>query len=60
MKSNEQNGKWINFIDEVGEHNDIKMCSSCKKQAYWDTDYGQQLFDFCPYCGTDMREIKKH
>lgn len=32
-----------------------KFCSICKHEAYWDTDYGQQLFDYCPYCGADMR-----
>lgn len=34
----------------------IMYCSVCKNEAYWDTDYGQQLFDYCPYCGADMRE----
>ena len=34
---------------------DIKSCSICGNEAYWDTDYGQQLFDYCPYCGADMR-----
>ena len=38
---------------------DIKFCSICGNEAYWDTDYGQQLFDYCPYCGADMRETKK-
>ena len=33
----------------------IIFCSECNKEAYWDTDYEQQLFDFCPYCGADMR-----
>ena len=31
------------------------FCSACGKEAYWDTDYGQQRFDFCPKCGADMR-----
>ena len=29
-------------------------CSSCKNEAYWDTDYGPQEFDYCPYCGAKM------
>ena len=29
-------------------------CSACGKEAYWDTDYGQQRFDFCPMCGAKM------
>lgn len=40
-------GRWIG--------DDIKSCSVCGNEAYWDTDYGQQLFDYCPYCGYDMR-----
>lgn len=34
---------------------DILYCPFCGNEAYWDTDYGQQEFDFCPYCGEDMR-----
>ena len=30
------------------------FCSVCGKEAYWDTDYGQQLFDYCPNCGSQM------
>lgn len=37
----------------------IIYCSVCGNEAYWDTDYGQQLFDYCPYCGADMREPLK-
>lgn len=42
-------GKWLHFKDDS-----IKFCSECKHEAYWDTDYGQQLFDYCPYCGARM------
>ncbi len=31
-------------------------CSNCEEEAYWDTDYGQQLFDFCPNCGAKMED----
>lgn len=44
-------GKWVNPVS-VG--NGIIFCSVCRNEAYWDTDYGQQLFDFCPYCGARM------
>lgn len=47
----EKKGKWI---DGNGKDKFIH-CSVCKKEAYWDSDYGQQEFDFCPYCGADMR-----
>lgn len=41
------------------EH-DYYICSACGSEAYWDTDYGQQLFDYCPYCGAYNRiRIKK-
>lgn len=35
---------------------DIYYCPFCGEEAYWDTDYGQQLFDYCPYCGEPMKE----
>lgn len=43
-------GKWL--ANDSGTY----FCSVCDSEAYWDTDYGQQLFGWCPYCGTDMRE----
>ena len=53
-------GKWIKgdglkntkFIPCSG----ILYCSNCKNEAYWDTDYGQQKFDYCPNCGASMRD----
>ena len=45
-------GKWIRGVDN------FLYCSNCGKEAYWDTDYGQQEFDFCPKCGADMREAE--
>lgn len=44
-------GRWIHFNDDG-----IIFCSECKHEAYWDTDYGQQLFDYCPYCGARMKQ----
>lgn len=35
---------------------DAYYCSNCEEEAYWDTDYGQQLFGFCPNCGAKMEE----
>lgn len=43
-------GRWLHFNSDG-----IIFCSECKHEAYWDTDYGQQLFDYCPYCGANMR-----
>ena len=42
-------GRWIHFNDDG-----FIFCTECKHEAYWDTDYGQQLFDYCPYCGARM------
>ena len=43
-------GEWV--ADDSG----IYFCSECDSEAYWDTDYGQQVFDWCPYCGSRMKE----
>lgn len=42
-------GRWFHLTDES-----IVYCSECNSEAYWDTDYGQQLFDYCPYRGAKM------
>ena len=41
-------GKWIDAKPMSGKIG--KVCSRCGDEAYWDSDYGQQLFDYCPYC----------
>lgn len=46
-----KHGRWENPVS-VG--NGFMFCSVCRNEAYWDTDYGQQLFDYCPYCGAKM------
>ena len=42
-------GRWYHINNEG-----FIYCSECQNEAYWDTDYGQQLFDYCPYCGAKM------
>ena len=42
-------GRWEEIADM-----DINVCSECADQAYWDAEYGQQLFDYCPNCGAKM------
>ena len=54
-------GKWIKGQDVPNRNPyfhlyDALYCSVCHNEAYWDTDYGQQIFDFCPNCGADMRD----
>lgn len=54
-------GKWIKGIDIPNRNPylhlaDAMYCSECHNEAYWDTDYGQQLFDYCPNCGSWMGE----
>ena len=52
-----KHGRWENPVS-VG--NGIMFCSVCRNEAYWDTDYGQQLFDYCPYCGAKMIKDGEH
>lgn len=41
------------------ENDLIWECGFCHNEAYWDTDYGQQLFDYCPYCGKKQKHEQK-
>ena len=36
----------------------LRYCSVCGHEAFDDSDWGEQLFDWCPYCGADMRGEK--
>lgn len=48
-----QHGQWkYGYCKEAGMR--CYFCTTCGKEAYWDTDYGQQLFDYCPKCGSHM------
>ena len=53
-----KHGKWESGITGIKPHvtavNDIRHCPECKCEAYFDTEYGTQLFDFCPNCGARM------
>lgn len=52
QKESIRQGKWIyGMLENCNQY----YCSECGNEAYWDTDYGQQLFDFCPRCGAKMR-----
>lgn len=33
----------------------LRYCSVCGHEAFDDSDWGEQLFEWCPYCGADMR-----
>lgn len=50
-------GKWNEAKPMSGKIG--KVCSTCGHEAYWDSDYGQQLFDWCPYCGAEMMERRE-
>ena len=57
----QKKGRWVRGAEIPNKRKrifeeDIIYCSNCRNEAYWDTDYGQQLFDYCPYCGARMRE----
>ncbi len=56
-------GEWIDGLDIPKEEREKhpyvylhgeKHCSVCYQEAYFDSDYGQQLFDYCPNCGAKM------
>lgn len=47
-------GKWVDAKPMSGKVG--KVCSACGDEAYWDSDYGQQLFSFCPNCGAEMQK----
>ena len=59
-----KHGKWIDGLDVPKEERERqpyvylhgeKYCSVCYKEAYFDADYGQQLFNYCPNCGAEMK-----
>lgn len=47
-----KHGRWVKY------DNGVCYCSVCQNEAYWDTDYGQQLFEYCPHCGAAMDKEK--
>lgn len=51
-------GKYMTNIPKKSKGGDYVhsfwYCTHCTHEAYWDTDYGQQLFEHCPYCGYHM------
>ena len=56
-----RHGKWIKGSEtkRVKENRygvlfDAYYCSACESEAYWDSDYGQILFYYCPNCGARM------
>lgn len=52
-------GKEFQSYPRVKFISDAYYCSVCENEAFYDTDYGQQLFNFCPNCGADMRKNEK-
>lgn len=60
-----RHGKWISgaYIQdtEVKRYSaGLMYCSVCKHEAYSDTDYGEQLFDYCPYCGASLMQVRSN
>lgn len=58
-----RHGKWIKGSEtkrikenRYGVLFDAYYCSACESEAYWDSDYGQILFHYCPNCGARMDE----
>ena len=50
----ENNLEWV-----YNKDSDTYFCPNCMTNAYADTVFGQQLFDFCPYCGAFLRRYFK-
>lgn len=63
-----RHGHWVDGLDipetERKKHPYVYLhgsiyCSACWHEAYYDTDYGHQLFDYCPFCGAIMDESEE-
>lgn len=46
---------WRENLHYTKDEKGVYKCPTCGEAAYYDTDYGQQLFVFCPWCGHDTR-----
>ena len=42
------------YVIKESEKYGFIICSNCKSEAYDDSDYGAQIFPYCPYCGAEM------
>lgn len=49
-------GEWE--IDWWQEGHKVRTCSYCKRSQTVNLFNGKVMFNFCPYCGADMRERK--
>ena len=52
-------GEKYEWVAHKGFEQNVYGCSVCGNEAYWDTDYGQQLFRYCPYCGARMIDFEE-
>ena len=59
----DKKAKWVNARFDVDKgkyiiNESIKyghtICSNCKEEAFSDSDWGYQLFPYCPWCGAEM------
>ena len=53
-----KHGRWVTGSELTINRKNIVTpflyCSVCGEEAYWDTGYGQQKFNYCPNCGAKM------
>jgi hypothetical protein len=54
IERTDNNLEWV-----YDKESDTYFCPNCLTNAYTDTVFGQQLFDFCPYCGAFLRRYFK-
>ena len=54
-------GKWVGYkyvknkiVPDESDSGGLHICSNCKEFAYDDSDYGERLFPYCPFCGAEM------
>lgn len=50
---------WGENLHYTKDEKGVYKCPACGEEAYYDSDYGQQLFVFCPWCGHDTRTEAK-
>lgn len=51
-----KNGKWHKrFYSQI----EMMVCSECNSEFSYDAETGVRDYNFCPSCGSDMRERKE-
>ena len=54
-KAERKKGKWLPYLEE---YHDMFKCSNCGNITRVAFKFFSPPYDYCPYCGADMREEK--